>query len=574
MTELTKVIKMLSGKSVNCYKSLCGYYSRNHIGYHIERVYGVRIKYCSVNVIINTQDLFKGYDYDTQDVTPMTSYISRDFIVHAYMLNEEMRQNEANVQKGFFSIYNYGQCVLPSSCVSVDRNKIIISMDVRLPYNVPKYVEGDHNANQKGSSNNLNSKKKGIISEHALRLLLLKSMPKLVETFVEQFSIENLNEAVALYRDQQYIRAYLKQNSLISFIANGSSLPRKGKTDYKEVHHVIPFKSPRSLEKSILLPSGKTIRGMAVPTGVTVITGDAYHGKSTLLNAIQSGVHNHVKGDGREYIITDESAMSIKSEDGRSIKNADISFFLNNIPIHNINPQNFSTGNASGSTSQAAAVFEAIESGCRLMLFDEDRSANNFMYKDEEIKKLLKYCSTRPFIENVQMLYKEYGISSVIVVGGSGMYLGVANCILLVENFEVYHVRSREMDIKYDYIFKLPRRIPNLKGLREICLKDKISIIDDKTISIGNAKINVTEIVPYVTQGQMVFIASFIYYMAVMEVWHSQQTLPERVDIMYSKVNGDINKIRQWRFLPTSCIEYVRKYDILSLLYRVQEIVY
>ena len=140
------------------------------------------------------------------------------------------------------------------------------------------------------------------------------------------------------------------------------------------------------MEINIILPNGETIGRMVIPKGITLITGDAYHGKSTILEALKEGVYNHVHGDGREYVITDESAMTIQAEGGRSIKNTDISFFLQKLPIKSILPKNFSTDNTSSSTSQAATVTEALEAGCRLMLFDEDRSANNFLYKDLLIK--------------------------------------------------------------------------------------------------------------------------------------------------------------------------------------------
>ena len=399
--------------------------------------------------------------------------------------------------------------------------------------------------------------------------------PKLVDDFISQFRPDKLYSSVILFRNQNYIRNYLKQNGYVSFIKNGAVLPRRGKTDYKDSRSVIPFKSPESMEITILLPDGESVTGMGVKTGITIITGDAYHGKSTILDAIKEGVYNHVTGDGREYVITDETALSIQAEDGRSIRNTDISFFLRNLPVKWINPQSFSTDNASGSTSQAAAVSEAIESGCKLMLFDEDRSANNFMYKDRKMRSVIKNSSTYPFIDNARMLYNKYGISSVIIVGASGEYFKIADHILLIDKFVAYELMDyKKTETRSCGEYRPCQRYVDFSKLREICLSRNMEIRDDTTIKLGNEILNIPDILPNATRGQLDFICSFLYYMTVIEP-KRQMTMYDAINSLYRKIdlNGVIT-IHQNDMRGASHIEYVRKYDMMCILYRMKSIIF
>ena len=63
-------------------------------------------------------------------------------------------------------------------------------------------------------------------------------------------------------------------------------------------------------------------------------------------------------------MITDDTAWKLRAEDGRKIKDVDISLFINHLP-NGRNTRRFSTLDASGSTSQAANIIEAIERKAR-----------------------------------------------------------------------------------------------------------------------------------------------------------------------------------------------------------------
>lgn len=577
MQKLNEIIKSLDGKAVSSYTKLCGRYERNGTVYHIRNVYGGQFKYASVTIELSCCQIFRNYAFDSSDNIALTSHIMREFSAAAHMANDAMQQSENNVQKGFFLVYPFGTRVLSNSVVQWNGETIALSLTIKLPYNSSSYSGGSVLAQTvQAHRESLASRKKGVISAKALKILLTKNLPQLVEDFVSDFDIDALSEAIALWYNQEYIRRFLKNNGFVSFVANGAVLPRKGKTDYKDAKGVVPFTAPKSMEINITLPNGDTVCGMGIPKGITLITGDAYHGKSTILEALKEGVYNHVLGDGREYVITDKSAMTIQAEEGRSIRNTDISFFLQKLPVKSILPKNFSTDNASGSTSQAAAIAEAFEAGCRLMLFDEDRSANNFMYKDEKMRSVIKNASTVPFLDNARMFYEKYGISSVIVVGASGEYFRIADKVILVENFVVseYKDYSNDCTNVVPSFSPMPRR-GDFSNLGRICLTRNIEIKDDSTIKIGNETVDITECVPHATRGQLDFICSFIYCLTVMEQRKSGN-IKESVVSLYKKLDSyGLDMIHQTEFRGASgVIEYVRPEDIMSILYRLKSIAF
>lgn len=573
MRNLIDKIQNLDGKSVNLYSKLFGRYEQDGIIYDIRNVYGGQFKYATVAIEISSVKLFGYNSFRDSDKIAISSHIMREFGVAAHIANDEMQQSDANVQKGFFLVYKFGNRVLNNSVVKLDRDTVTVTLTVKLPYNTSSYNGSFLDMSKKAQENARAGQKKGIISSQALKILLAKNMPMLIKRFVADFSPESLYRSVSLWRNQEYIRYYLKQNGYVAFIADGSVLPRKGKTDYKDARGAVPFESPEESRITIELPEGDKLCGMAIRRGITLITGDAYHGKSTILEAVREGVYNHVSGDGREYVITDSSAMNIRSEDGRSIKNSDISFFLRRLPVKAIIPQRFSTDNASGSTSQAAAVAEAVESSCKLMLFDEDRSANNFMYKDSKMRSVIKNESTCPYIDNARMFLDKYDISSIIVVGASGEYFSIADKVILVENFKVSEYIDYKREEKCGYVFSPRRRVVDLKAIGKSCLTRNIEIKDDTTIKIGSEIIDVSEIIPQITRGQLDFVSSFIYYLTVFEQTDGA-TLKDAVMKLYRKIaeNG-ISSIHQIGLRGTNnIIEFVRPEDMMMIFYRLKSI--
>lgn len=249
---------------------------------------------------------------------------------------------------------------------------------------------------------------------------------------------------IELSEDQQFIRGELQRLNLVSFAADGSLLARETGISDRPMKGSIPFTSPDSLRITLDLPHHGPLSGMAVRQGITLIVGGGYHGKSTLLKALEAGVYNHISGDGREYVITDATAVKLRSEDGRSVNQVDISLFINDLPNHK-DTACFSTADASGSTSQAAAVIEAIEAGTKAFLIDEDTSATNFMLRDELMQRIVSREKEpiTPFIERARDLFEQSGVSTVLVAGSSGAYFYIADTVIQMDSYRPYDITGK-----------------------------------------------------------------------------------------------------------------------------------
>ncbi len=242
--------------------------------------------------------------------------------------------------------------------------------------------------------------------------------------------VEGVEDAIAL-RDQ------LPARGLVAFVADGARLPRRTGIDPRPLEEgVVPFESPGPLAVELETPNAGTVRGMGVPEGVTLIVGGGYHGKSTLLRAIELGVYDHVPGDGRERVVAVDTAVKVRAEDGRRVAGTDISNFIGRLPGGE-DTTRFVTENASGSTSQAAAIVEAIEVGATALLLDEDTSATNFMIRDARMQHLIaaEHEPITPFIDRARELYEERGVSTVVVVGGSGDYFDIADTVIAMKEY-------------------------------------------------------------------------------------------------------------------------------------------
>ena len=251
---------------------------------------------------------------------------------------------------------------------------------------------------------------------------------------------------VIVYKNQKTIRQFCKENHYKAFIANGSILPRDGDSQ-EPLARAIPFQSPASLQRGIPMPDGTKITGMAIPSGITVITGAGFSGKTTVLEAVQSGIYNYVPGDGREYAIADESLLTANAEDGRFVGTGDISLFFRSIPFQDV--RHFSTDHASGSVSQAVNVCEAIYAGSRLLTIDEDKSATNFMIRDEIMRRIVKNEIIIPFTDRVQQICRQKDVSVILVIGGSSEYLKIADTVILMDEYVPADV-SEEIDATID----------------------------------------------------------------------------------------------------------------------------
>lgn len=260
---------------------------------------------------------------------------------------------------------------------------------------------------------------------------------------------DRLTRHIDANEDQDALREILSAKGLVGFIADGAVLPRRSGVDDRSLAgqrgvRVVPFTSPGSMRVTVTLPHAGSVSGMGIPEGVTLIVGGGFHGKSTLLRALERGVYNHIPGDGRELVVTRSDAVKIRSEDGRSIAGVDIRPFINNLPF-GTDTAFFTTANASGSTSQAANIIEALEVGCRFLLIDEDTSATNFMIRDERMQALVEKGKEpiTPFLDKVGLLHRDLGVSTILVMGGSGDYFDTADRVVMMDTYRPIDVTDR-----------------------------------------------------------------------------------------------------------------------------------
>ena len=292
------------------------------------------------------------------------------------------------------------------------------------------------------------------INARELEKIVFGFLPECVEQslFYKNCDKKRVRSIIDLAEDQQYIRDELEKNDLIAFVANGAILPRESGVSDKPMKGAVRFQTPKEMEVTMKLPHKGEISGMGIRRGITLIVGGGYHGKSTLLKALELGVYNHIQGDGREYVITKDDAMKIRAEDGRSIKKTDISMFINDLP-NGKDTRGFYTEDASGSTSQAANVIESMEAGASVMLIDEDTSATNFMIRDELMQRVIHRDMEpiTPFIDRILELYQVYGISTVIVAGSSGAYFHIADTIIQMDRYEPKEITMLAKETAKDF---------------------------------------------------------------------------------------------------------------------------
>ena len=277
---------------------------------------------------------------------------------------------------------------------------------------------------------------------HEAAALLLEDLPQVVAASLFYAAVDPAQAQAYAFaaEDAEALRAMLEPRGWVAFLAEGSLLPRRSGVDDRPLPDGVPLTVPPSLRAEVTLPHAGRVAGLAIPQGVTLVVGGGFHGKSTLLRALEYGIYNHKPGDGRERVVSHPATVKIRAEDGRAVTGVDISGFIRDLPDGR--PTDFfHTTNASGSTSQAAATMEALELGARVLLIDEDTAATNFMIRDRRMQALVRKDKEpiTPFIDRVRELYTQHGVSTVLVIGGSGDYLDEADTVIWMD---AYHPRD------------------------------------------------------------------------------------------------------------------------------------
>jgi predicted ABC-class ATPase len=348
-----------------------------------------------------------------------------------------VRGNRGSGGSGRVEIQQASQVVLPRTSMVVEPGYVEARMAVGLP--------------ARGRS----------VDASAARTVLLEELPEVVRRGLDPapeggVDVERAKLHVESVEDADHLRGLLPGLGLVAFVADGAVLPREsGASDRPLREGAVRFGSPEEHRVEVELPNEGVISGMGVAEGVTLVVGGGFHGKSTLLSALSWGVYDHVPGDGRELVVTRGDAVKVRAEDGRSVSGVDISAMIGDLPGGR-STKVFSTPNASGSTSQAANIAEAIEVGTSLLLVDEDTSATNFMIRDERMRELVRREPISPFIDLVRPLHRSLGVSTVVVVGGVGDYLDVADRVILLEDYAPSDATPRSREVTKRFPLRAP----------------------------------------------------------------------------------------------------------------------
>ena len=547
--NLQSTLLRLDGASYKAYKDIKGHYQFPDFTLIIDHVQGDPFASPSKFRITIPQSIAgfpkQLYKSKSREVA-LRDYLTRQFDRVANTISS----HRGTGKSGLIAITRYGQEVLERTAVFIDHNYLEVRFVVGLP-----------------------ARGRRILGRQAAEMLC-EDIPDLVTEALLYPSLkaQEIQQQVETIEDADWLRQQLSKKELIAFVANGAILPRRSGVDFRPLEkEAIPFQSPPSLEVELDCPNRGLIKGMGIPAGITLIVGGGYHGKSTLLKAIELGVYNQIPGDGRELVVTNPTAVKIRAEDGRSIAGVDISPFINQLP-QGRSTINFSTTNASGSTSQAANIIEALEAGTELLLIDEDTAATNFMIRDRRMQQLISKDKEpiTPFIDKVQQLYTDYNVSTILVMGGSGDYFDVADTVIAMEDFIPQDVtgqakaialanitnRSSEGGSNFGQIkprIPLPYSINPSRGKRDV----KLKVRDVDEIAFGTEDIDLAAVEQIVDAGQLRAIALAIVYAKENYMSRKQTTAEilervmqdisqERLDIITDFPQGDLSLFRRF----------------------------
>ncbi len=427
MQRLRTTLDRIDRKGYGAYRDLSGSHDFDSFTLFIDRVQRDPFAPPSLIRVRTRENPFDSEHFENR----VRKVAFEDFLTRCVerAIRHVVRGNRGSGGSGRIEIQRTSQVVLPRTSMVVAPDFVEARMAVGLP--------------ARGRS----------VDARAARTMLLEELPEVVRRGLvpaPQGGVdrEQATLHVEAVEDAHYLRGRLPELGLVAFVADGAILPREsGASDRPLIDGAVPFESPEEYRVEVDLLNGGTISGMGVPGGVTLVAGGGFHGKSTLLSALSWGVYDHVPGDGRELAVAREDAVKVRAEDGRSVSGVDISAMIGELPGGRTT-EDFSTSNASGSTSQAANIAEAIEAGTSLLLVDEDTSATNFMIRDERMRELVRSEPISPFIDLVQPLYRTLEVSTIVVVGGVGDYLDVADRVILLEDYRPSDATPRAREVR------------------------------------------------------------------------------------------------------------------------------
>lgn len=566
--DLQKLLRMIDHKGYPAYKDTKGNYDFGNYELWIEHVQGDPFAAPSkVSVHVNGKKAgFPAECYETAGRRiAVQDYILRLFKQAVDKYNFKAK---GSGKSGLLSVSRCGQEVLERTACTINTatGAITVRMEIGFPAHGRTICSGE------------------------LEKILFDFLPRCAQSvlFYKALDAKEVERLLFLADDRKYIREHLDEMGLAAFVANGAILPRESGVSDKPMRGAVPFRSPASMEVVMQLPHKGSIKGMGIKKGITLIVGGGYHGKSTLLKALEMGVYNHIEGDGREYVITVSDAVKIRAEDGRNVKGDDISMFVNNLPSGK-DTKAFDTEDASGSTSQAANVIEAMESGTSLLLIDEDTCATNFMVRDELMQRVVHRDKEpiTPFIERARYLYEKRGISCIIVAGSSGAYFHIADTVIQMDNYVPQEITeaARAEAAKYQPLL-LPDREPEepyfgRKPLASVSVHGKEKSREDNRVKVkgmGRESLSLNKesidlrYVEQLADSEQVTALGYLLAYAQTHLFDGKSTMREIVEKLLEMIekNGP-ESIVPGSYLPSG-LSIPRKQEIFSCFNRYRKL--
>ncbi len=523
--ELKRTLQRIDRRGYKAYKDIQGGYRFNEFTLLIDHVQGDPFAEPS-RIRVRVDQSLAGFPKDTYQSKSreigLRDYLTRQF--HRAIRRVSPRQHRGTGKSGLIQVDNPGEEILLRTSCMVNEEFVEVRFKMGLPAAGRSILGGEAVA------------------------MFCHELPEIVagSLFFKDLDRKLLYQHIEANEDQDALRQMLKPNKLVAFVADGACLPRLSGVDERPLKKgAVLFRSPDSLHRTFALPNGGEVSGMGIPEGVTLIVGGGYHGKSTLLDALQRSVYNHIPGDGRELCVTVDDAVKIRAEDGRNIEKVDISPFISNLP-YGKDTISFSTPNASGSTSQAANIIEMLEVGATALFIDEDTSATNFMIRDRRMQLLVakEKEPITPLIDKIRLLYSERGVSTVLVVGGSGDYFDVADTVIAMDEYkpkevtadarrivaEVKTARRSEGGASFGTIRErvpIAGSIDASRGKREV----KIKVLGTREIGFGSYTIDLTALEQLVSPSQVRAVADALVY-ARDKYMNGQRCLRELVELV------------------------------------------
>ncbi len=417
---LRQILKRINGKGYKAYKQLKGSYQFETFTLFVDHVQGDPFA-APTKIRLRVTKQQAGFPEELF-ASPERQLGTADALIRivAENIRRFARLHRGTGKSGLITIDVGGQEILPRTAFKISQTFIEARLEIGLP-----------------------ARGRTILGPQAEEMFFTE-LPQIVQhsLFYDKIDSQKVRTFAEYTENYFVLQRQLKQKGLVAFIADQSILPRASGISQKPLpaQQAVPFRAPQTLRIQLQLKNplnGQSeISGCGIPQGITLIVGGGFHGKSTLLKALETGIYPHIPGDGREFVVTNPQAVKIRAEDGRRVEKVDIRPFINHLP-GNKDAAQFSTEDASGSTSQAANIIEALEAGAEVLLLDEDTSATNFMIRDARMQALVhkQFEPITPFIDRVRELYERFGVSTVLVMGGSGDYFSVADTVIMMKEY-------------------------------------------------------------------------------------------------------------------------------------------